>query len=54
MNPNDVKKTTFITKTSLHELLVMPIGLKNVTSIFSKIMTNIFFEWLQQFLKVFR
>jgi len=47
VNPNDVKKTTFITKTSLYEWLVMPIGLKNATSIFSKIMTNIFFEWLQ-------
>jgi hypothetical protein len=53
VNPNDVKKTTFITKTSLYEWLVMPIGLKNATSIFSKTMTNIFFEWLQQFFKVF-
>jgi hypothetical protein len=53
MNLNDVKKITLITKTCLYEWLVMPIGIKNAIDTFSKTMINIFFEWLQQFLKVF-
>ncbi len=48
-----MKKTTLITKTKLYEFLVIPFGLKNVISNFSRTMTTIFSEWLQQFLKVF-
>jgi hypothetical protein len=46
MNFDDVKKITFITKSNLHEWLVMPFGLKNATITFSRTITNIFFEWL--------
>jgi hypothetical protein len=53
MNLNDMKKTSFITKIGLYEWLMMPFGLKNATNIFYKTMITIFFEWLQQFLKVF-
>jgi hypothetical protein len=47
MNSEDVKKIAFITKKGPYEWLVMPFGLNNTTNIFSKAMTNIFFEWLQ-------
>jgi putative transposase len=53
MNSDDVKKTIYITKTSLYEWLVIPFGLKHATNTFSRTMMNIFLEWLQQFLKVF-
>jgi len=46
MNLNDGKKRTLITKTRLYEWLVMPFGLNNATNMFSKLMTNIFSEWL--------
>ncbi len=53
MNLEDVKKTSFITKSGLYEWLVMPFGLKNVTNMFSQTMVRIFVEWMQKFLKVF-
>ncbi len=45
MNPNDVKKIIFITKTRLYEWLMMPFRLKDATNMFFKMMTNILFEW---------
>jgi hypothetical protein len=53
MVPNDVKKKTLITKSGLNEWNIMPFGLKNATSTFSRTMANIFKEWTNQFVKVF-
>jgi hypothetical protein len=53
MTPDDVKKTTMITKSSPYEWNVMPFGLKNTTSTFSQTMVDIFKEWTNQFVKVF-
>jgi putative transposase len=53
MAPDDVKKTTMITKSGLYEWNVMPFGLKNATSTFSQTMVEIFKEWTNQFVKVF-
>jgi hypothetical protein len=53
MAPDDVKKTIVITKSRLYEWNVMPLGLKNATSTFSRTMANIFKEWTNQFMKVF-
>jgi len=53
MAPNDVKKTTVITKSSLYDWNVMPFRLKNATSTFSRTMAGIFKEWINQFVKVF-
>jgi putative transposase len=53
MVPDDVKKTTIITKSGLHEWNIMPLGLKNTISTFSRTMADIFKEWTNQFMKVF-
>jgi hypothetical protein len=53
MAPKDVKKTTVITKSALYEWNVMPFGLKNAISTFSRTMADIFKEWTNQFVKVF-
>jgi hypothetical protein len=53
MAPDDVKKTTMITKLGLYEWNVLPFGLKNATCTFSHIMADIFKEWTNQFVKVF-
>jgi hypothetical protein len=53
MAPDDVKKTIVITKSGFYEWNVMPFGLKNATSTFSRTMVDIFKEWSNQFVKVF-
>jgi len=45
MAPEDVKKTAMITKSGLYEWNVMPFGLKNAISTFSRTMADIFKEW---------
>jgi hypothetical protein len=49
----DMKKTTLITKTRLYDWTVMPFGLKNVTSTFTKTMSEVFKDLGDKFLKVF-
>jgi hypothetical protein len=53
MAPKDVKKTTLVTKTGLYDWTVMPFGLKNVTSTFTRTMSLVFKELGDKFLKVF-
>jgi hypothetical protein len=53
MIPEDIKKTTMITKNGLFEWLVMPFGLKNVVGSFSRMMNEIFKDELDSFVKVF-
>jgi len=53
MAPENVKKTTLITKTGLYDWTVMPFGLKNVTSTFTTTMSLVFEELGDKFLKVF-
>ncbi len=53
MAPEDVKKTALITKTGLYDWTVMPFGLKNATSTFTRTMSKVFKDLGSEFLKVF-
>ncbi len=53
MAPKDVRKTALITKTGLYDWTVMPFGLKNATSTFTRTMLSVFEELGDKFLKVF-
>jgi putative transposase len=49
----DMKKTALVTKTGLYDWTVMPFGLKNATSTFTRITSSVFKELGGEFLKVF-
>jgi putative transposase len=53
MDPEDSKKTALITKTGLYDWMVMPFGLKNATSTFTRTMSEVFKDLGSRFLKVF-
>jgi hypothetical protein len=53
MLPNDIKKTTIITRFGLYDWNVMPFGLNNAIKTFSKTIAEVFKDWTNQFLKVF-
>jgi hypothetical protein len=53
MAPENIKKTSLITKTGLYDWIVMPFGLKNATSTFTRTMSLVFKELGDKFLKVF-
>jgi hypothetical protein len=53
MASEDVKKTALITKTGLYDWTVMPFGLKNATSTFSRTMAEVFKDLGSRLLKVF-
>jgi hypothetical protein len=53
MAPEDMKKTALITKTELYDWTVMPFGLKNATSTFTRTMSEVFKDLGSKFLKVF-
>ncbi len=53
MVPEDLKKTALITKTGLYDWMVMPFGLKNATSTFTRTMSEVFKDFGSKFLKVF-
>jgi len=53
MAPEDMKKTALITKIGLYDWTVMPFGLKNATSTFTRTMSLVFKELGDKFLKVF-
>jgi len=46
-------KSTLITKSSLFDWTIMPFGMKNATSTFSKTMIEVFGIYLDKFLKFF-
>jgi hypothetical protein len=48
-----VRKSTLITKLDLFNWTIMPFGMKNATSTFSKTMTKVFGAYMDKFLKVF-
>jgi hypothetical protein len=49
----DMKKTALITKIGLYDWTVMPFGLKNATSTFTRTMSEVFQDLGNRFLKVF-
>jgi len=49
----DMKKTALITKTGLYDWTIMPFGLKNATSTFTRTMSEVFKDLGSKFLKVF-
>ncbi len=53
MDPEDSKKTAIITKTGLYDWTIMPFGLKNATSTFTRTMSEVFKDLGSRFLKVF-
>jgi hypothetical protein len=53
MAPEDMRKTTLITKSGLYDWIVMPFGLKNATSTFTRTMSEVFKNLGDKFLKVF-
>jgi hypothetical protein len=53
MAPEDMRKTTLITKSGLYDWTVMLFGLKNATSTFTRTMFKVFKDLGDKFLKVF-
>ncbi len=53
MAPEDMGKTVLVTKSGLFEWTVMPFGLKNATSTFTRTMTEVFKDVGSSFLKIF-
>ncbi len=53
MAPKDMKKIALITKTRLYDWTIMPFGLKNATSTFTRTMSEVFKDLGSKFLKVF-
>ncbi len=53
MAPKDMGKTALITKNGLYDWTVMPFGLNNATSTFTRTMTEVFKELGNLFLKIF-
>jgi putative transposase len=48
----EIYKTTFVTKSGLYQYTVMPFGLKNAPTIFSRVVIAMFKEFIHQFLEV--
>ncbi len=53
MAPEDMKKTALITMIGLYDWAIMPFGLKNATSTFTRTMSEVFKDLGSRFLKVF-
>jgi hypothetical protein len=53
IKPEDVSKTTFVSRYGHHEYLVVPFGLTNAPVIFMNLMNKIFIPYLDKFLIVF-
>ena len=50
---DDRSKTTFVTECGCFQYTVMPFGLKNVPTIFSRIVVATFKEFIHKFLEVY-
>jgi hypothetical protein len=53
ITPNDIDKTTFVTRYGSYKFLVMPFGLTNAPSVFMQLMNNLLSEFIDQFVIVF-
>jgi len=53
ISPEDRSKTTFATKWGCFQYTVMPFGLKNVLSIFFRVVIAVFKEFIHKFLEVY-
>jgi hypothetical protein len=53
ISPKDRYKTSFSTKWGSYQYTVIPFGLKNPPTIFSKVVIVVFKEFIHQFLEVY-
>jgi hypothetical protein len=53
IQPEDVPKTTFVTRYRQYEFTVMPFGLTNAPAYFMNLMNKVFMEELDKFIVVF-
>ena len=53
ITPEDHHKTTFVIEWGCYQYTVMPFGLKNTPSIFSRIVVSAFKDFIHKFLEVY-
>ena len=53
IEPKDHQKTTFATEWGSYQYTIMPFGLKNAPTIFSRVVIASFKEFIHQFLEVY-
>ena len=53
MNNDDIQKTDFWMRYGHYEFVVMPLGLKNASTIFIDLMNQVFHPYLDSFIIVF-
>jgi len=53
IDPEDRHKTTFATEGGCYQYIVMPFGLKNTPTIFSRVVVVTFKDYIHEFLEVY-